>query len=205
MAKATISPARGPDRKPPARRVESPAAVVDSAGSTAAAGFDWVRVLSSRWIVAAVIISFLIEGAIIFCVRNRTPHEMAVLAGEIPIGTFEFSRSAGRDNRLLRGQFDLYVRLSDTLNAAEQRQFLQAERQLQQGVEETLRRLRSADFSDPHLTRLRDRVQQRLNDELGFDAVAEVLIANFKIDARQPPVTSAASHDAESAPEPDGR
>ncbi|HEV3418063.1 MAG TPA: hypothetical protein VG056_14655 [Pirellulales bacterium] len=186
-------------------REERSAAAVDRAGSTAAAGFDWVRLLSSRWIVGAVVISFLIEGAIIYCLRLRSPNETAIVAGEIPIGTFEFSRSGAHDNRLYRGQFDLYVRVSDDLNSAEQRQFLQAERQLQQGVEESLRRLRTADFTDPRLTRLKIRVQQRLNDELGFEGISEVLIANFKIDARQPPVTSAASHDAESVSEPDGR
>ncbi|HEV2970950.1 MAG TPA: hypothetical protein VGY55_13340 [Pirellulales bacterium] len=205
MAKATKSPARGPERKPPpARKVRSDAEV-DAPVQSATRGFDWGNVLCSRWLVAAIVISVLIEGSIVYFLRNRTSNEMTPVAGELAVGTFEFSRSVGRENRVLRGQFDLYVRLSEDLTAAEQRQFLQAERQLQQGVEETLRRLRSADFIDPHLTRLKDRVLHRLNDELGFDGIAEVLVANFKIDTRQQAVISAASHDAEPAPGADAR
>jgi hypothetical protein len=46
--------------------------------------------------------------------------------------------------------------------------------------------LRLADFTDYRLARLQARIEERLNDELGFQGVSEVLIANFKISAFRP-------------------
>jgi hypothetical protein len=133
-----------------------------------------------------VAISLLLEAAIIYWVRGRTAADAPLVAGEIPLGSFEFSRTGGANQKVYRGQFDLFVRLSDQLDASQQQQFLREQPRLQQAAEETVRRLRLADFTDYRLSRLKARVEERLNDELGFPVVSEVLIANFKISAFQP-------------------
>jgi hypothetical protein len=132
-----------------------------------------------------VTVSFLLEAAIIHWFCFRTPDETPVITGEIALGSFEFVRVSG-DKQLYRGQFDLFVNLCDRIDASRQKQFLRELPRLQQAVEETVRRLRLADFTDLRLSRLKTRVQDRLNDELGFDAVEEVLVANLKITAFQP-------------------
>ena len=113
---------------------------------------------------------------------------MAVVTlGDISLGRYEFDRSSPRDKRRYHGQFDLWVRVSGDLNAAQQRTFHDAEKRLRQTTEITLRRLRVADLTDPRLMRMTDKLQESLNDELGFDGIAEVMIANFKVEAAAPP------------------
>jgi hypothetical protein len=151
------------------------------AADESAAGSTWFPVFKWRWLVGAVLMLFVVEGAIVFWLRTRVAPVAESLPKEIPLGVFEFTRSNGRESRVLRGQFDLFIRLTDELTASQQRQFIQHQPQLQKAVEEALLRLRAADFSDLRLVRLKNRVQEQLNDELGFDGIAEVLISNFKI------------------------
>ncbi len=176
----------------------SPRGSADSHGSVSA-GAQWSGLFSWRWLIAAVALLFLVEAAMIYWFRVRTPHDAPLITGEIALGSFEFARPGG-DNQIYRGQFDLFVRLADRLDTSQQQQFLREPQRLQQAVEETLRRLRLADFTELRLTRLKTRVQDRLNDELGFEAVEEVLVANFKMAARrvpQPPAQQSALPGAE--------
>jgi hypothetical protein len=39
-----------------------------------------------------------------------------------------------------------------------------------------MRRLRASDLADPRFVRLRNRFQERLNDELGFEGIDEVIV-----------------------------
>jgi hypothetical protein len=169
-----------------ALRLHEPSAESDEPAEGSSGGSRRFGIFSARWLIAAVAISFLLEAAIIYWFRGRTPSDAPLVAGEIPLGSFEFSRTGGANQKVYRGQFDLFVRLSDQLDASQQQQFLREQPRLQQVVEETVRRLRLADFTDYRLSRLKARVEERLNDELGFTVVSEVLIANFKISAFQP-------------------
>ncbi len=199
MANRLQSPPAAPERNRPAGPKQSPSvvSVVASPAPAARAGFDWGRLVVSRWLIGVIAITFLLEGAMIYWFRIRTPPETVALAGEIPLGTFEFNRSSPRENRLYHGRFDLFVRRSDPLEPAQQRQLAHDQQHLQQAVEETLRRMRFVDFTDPRLTRLKNRMLERLNDELGFDGIAEVLIENFKIEAAAQTAPSPISRPAE--------
>jgi hypothetical protein len=179
-------PPAGKERTAPNRRPEPQSTRAEATPESVTSGSEWTRLFSSRWLIGAVAISFLLEAAIIYWFRMRSPQEAAIIAEEIPLGSFEFSRSGGVDKQIYRGQFDLFVRLSDHLESSERQQFMREQPRLQQAVEEALRRLRLADFTDLRLSRLKTHVQERLNDELGFDAVAEVLVSNFKINAFRP-------------------
>jgi hypothetical protein len=68
--------------------------------------------------------------------------------------------------------------------------------QLQRAAEEALWRLRPADFADRRLTRLKNRLQQELNDALGFDAIAEIVVSNFVIEAKSAPTAVPSSDGA---------
>jgi hypothetical protein len=167
--------------RPSGLRVREPQQSIDSR-EAASLGSAGSRLVTWRRLVAGLAILLLIDAAVIYWLRMRTRDETPVIAGEIAFGSFEFTRSSG-ENRVYRGQFDLFIRLSDRLDAREQKQFVREQARLQQAVEETIRRLRLADFTDLRLTRLKNRVQDCLNDELDFEAVEEVLVANFKIAA----------------------
>jgi hypothetical protein len=196
-----------PGKEPiaPIRRREPHPALAEPPGESERSGSEWIRLFSSRWLIAAVAISFLLETAIIYWFRMRSPQEAAIVVEEIPLGSFDFSRSGDRDKPVYRGQFDLFVRLSDRLESSDRQQFMREQPRLQQAVEDTLRRLRLADFTDLRLSRLKSRVQERLNDELGFDAVTEVLVSNFKINAFRPiqqPAPKSDSPTGDSSAEP---
>ncbi len=177
-----LSPKPAGQERNSALRLHDPQRAAVDSRETAAISSRWSRLFAWRWLIAAVTISLLLEAAVIYWFRVRTPDDAPMITGEVALGSFEFTRSGG-DNQIYRGQFDLFVRLADRLDASQQQQFVREEQRLQQAVEETVRRLRLADFTELRLTRLKDRVQDRLNDELGFNGVEEVLIANFKIAA----------------------
>ncbi|HKD37166.1 MAG TPA: hypothetical protein VKB78_10205 [Pirellulales bacterium] len=102
------------------------------------------------------------------------------------LGTFDFSRSNSRENRAYRGQFDLSIRLADDLSTSDRRRIADQRPELQRAAEEALWRLRPVDFADRRLTRLKSRLQEQLNDAVGFEAIAEVVISNFTLEPRVP-------------------
>jgi flagellar basal body-associated protein FliL len=200
MSNPTKTPPRGPQSAGLPRRGGAPA--VGDAGETPTANSTWRDVSMWKWLIGALLVVFVVEGAILYWFRTRAAPDAASLPKEIPLGVFEFTRSNGRESRVLRGQFDLFVRMTDELTASQQRQFVQHQPQLQKAVEEALLRLRAADFSDLRLVRLKNRVQEQLNDELGFDGIAEVLISNFKIQATAATIPPAAPRETTSAESP---
>jgi len=94
------------------------------------------------------------------------------------LGTFEYNRINPRDKQIKHGQFVVTLRLAEKLDAAKFREVHNQEKGLQAAVEEAMRRLRASDYADPRFVRLKNRFQERLNEELGFDGIEEVLVAN---------------------------
>jgi hypothetical protein len=187
MPNAAKTPPRGPEPAGLPRRGDARALADAPAAAT-----GWRRIFTTRALIAGVVAGFLLEAAILYWCRTRTAPAAISLPKEIPLGVFEFTRSNGRDSRIYRGQFDLFVRLADDRTSAEQRKFVERQPELQKAVEEALLRLRAADFTDPRLVRLKNRVQERLNEELGFDGITEVLISNLAIEAKAVPILPAA-------------
>jgi hypothetical protein len=177
-----VSPRPEGRARPSGVRLHEPQPSIGDSREAASLGSSWARFLTWRWLIAALAIILLLDATIIYWFRFRTADDAPAVSREIALGSFEFARSNG-EQQIYRGQFDLFVRLSDRLDRSQRRQFLREQPRLQKAVEETLRHLRLADFTDLRLTRLKNRVQERLDDEFGFDAVEEVLIADFKIAA----------------------
>ena len=85
------------------------------------------------------------------------------------LGAFAYNRVSSRDKQVNHGQIIVTLHLAANLNAAKFREVHDQEKGLQDAVEEAMRRLRASDLSDPRYVRLRNRFQERLNEELGFD------------------------------------
>ena len=92
------------------------------------------------------------------------------------LGTFEYNRVSSHDKQAKRGQLDVTLHLAANLDAAKYREVHNREKELQAAVEDAMRHLRASDLADPRLVRLRNRFQERLNDELGFDGIDEVIV-----------------------------
>jgi hypothetical protein len=187
MQNSTKPPPR--TNEPSRRERHANATTAQAAEDASLRGSGWRTIWSVRWLIAAAVGTLIIEAALLLWLRSRGSSPEPPVPNEIALGTFDFSRSNTRDNRSYRGQFDLSVRLSDDLSLADRRHVADERPQLQRAAEEALWRLRPVDFADRRLTRLRDRLQQQLNDALGFEAIAEVLVSNFTIEPR--PIGSA--------------
>jgi hypothetical protein len=142
--------------------------------------------------VLIAIVGFLIlEVALVVTLHSRTPAAAPLLPKDIAVGRFEFNRSNSRDNRVYRGQFDLNLHPAENLNSDARQQFLECQPRFAEAVEEAIRRVRAVDFIDPRLTRLKDRIERQLNDELGFEGIGEVEISDFTIEAKPLPAPAA--------------
>jgi hypothetical protein len=191
-AALTASAIMAHSTKPPPRANEPPRRARHTDATTAAAAEEapprqssrWQALGSIRWLVAVAAIVLVVDAVVVIWHHSKGAAPESPLSNEIALGTFDFNRSNARDNRAYRGQFDLSIRLADNLSPVDRRRVADERPQLQRAAEEALWRLRPVDFSDRRLTRLKDRLQQQLNDELGFEAVAEVLVSNFTIEPR---------------------
>ncbi len=186
---ATPSPQRR-GRKPEQSGSRSLPASRDEASSERSSASS--RALASRWLIGIVVAGLIAEVAIVLWLRHRVPADSPPLPAEVAIGTFEFNRSSSRDSRLYHGQFDVSLRPAD-LDNNQRAAVREAQRRFPKAVEEAIRRVRAADFLDPHLTRLTDRIMRQLNEELGFDGIEEVMISNFAIQAKPMPAGPTAS------------
>jgi hypothetical protein len=182
MPNSTKPPPRA--NEPPRRERHTNATTAQAPEDASLPGSGWRALGSFRWLIAAAAGTLIIEAAFLLWLRSRGSSPEPPAPNEIALGTFDFSRSNTRDNRSYRGQFDLSVRLSDDLSSSERRRVADERPQLQRAAEEALWRLRPVDFADRRLTRLKDRLQQQLNDALGFEAIAEVVVSNFMIEPR---------------------
>jgi flagellar basal body-associated protein FliL len=139
-------------------------------------------------------VSVLVDAAAWYWLRARSAAVSSADKDQVVrLGTFEFNRVNPHDQRLYHGQFDVSIHLADELDAAHVRDVARQLRELQRTVTATLMRLRASDFSDPHLLRLKDRLQERLNDALGFEAIDNLLIDNLSVERLErvaPDVTS---------------
>ncbi len=143
---------------------------------------------SARWLLLGLIgFTLLLNGGAYYWFRLRNAESPPpTVSRDLALGTFEYSRFDPSENRFQRGQFDLSLRIIENLSPAHAGQLEHQEQRLQQAVEDTLRHMRAVDFTEPHLIRLRNRIEQRLNDELGFDWIEEVEISNQLVERLRP-------------------
>jgi len=172
----TGSPASPPQHDSP--RHDSAAATLEAPAPVAKPLARWAFLLSPRWLLGLGAASLLIQGGAYYWFHKRTAEAPPAVGREMKLGSFEYGRFNTREKQFQRGRFDLSVRLVENLGTSQRRQLEHQEQRFQQAVEETMRRARAADFNDPRFIRLRNHIQQRLNDELGFDWADEVMVNN---------------------------
>ncbi len=102
---------------------------------------------------------------------------------DLVLGAFEFDRPNTHDKAMYHGQFNLKLLFSEGLNVNQKKQIDRDQTRLQSAVEAGLRRVRFADFMESRLMRLKSRLLTQLNEELGFDGVADVILDDYKFEA----------------------
>jgi flagellar basal body-associated protein FliL len=164
----------------------------------------WLRLLSARLIFAVLALLAVANAAAWYWLHvSRAAEPAADRDQTLALGSFEFNRVNPRDQRLYHGQFDVTIHLFDELDAAQVRDVSRQRGELERTVSAALLRMRAADFTDPRLVRLKDLLQERLNDALDFEAIDNIQIDNLTVErlehsvpnpiAPQQPVNSSAS------------
>jgi len=122
---------------------------------------------------------------------------------EMPLGAFDYIRMNPRDKQVKRGQILVTLRLSAKLDAKKLRNVHDQETDLRAAVEDAMRRVRASDLADMRFTRLRNRLLERLNEQLGIDGIEEVVVKNAPESAADPSSDpQAAGSDIADAPPP---
>ena len=148
---------------------------------------------STRWVLGLLASVAIFDLSVWWWSHRRAAEPTAAQSTELTLGTFEFNRLNPRDGRMVQGQFDVTLRLADGLDAAARDRISKQQRAMQRAAEAALERMRAADFTDPHLIRLKDRLLDRLNEALGFDAIDEVIVDNFSLERLDRPAASGPS------------
>jgi hypothetical protein len=174
MTTGTKSPNSG--LNPPVAQSRSAA---NGASESAKPVSGWAMVASPKYLAALAAVAIIANAAAFYWLRMRSPTTPpAKRSQEMVLGTFEFNRINPRDKQVRHGQFVVTLGLAANLDAAKFREVHCQEKELQAAVEETMRRLRASDFADPRFVRLKNRFQEQLNEELGFDGIDEVIVTN---------------------------
>jgi hypothetical protein len=196
MTTGAKTPISGPNStaatpRPAARPVPESAAPTPESVKQA---FGWATLATPKYLAALAVVVIVANSAAFYFLRLRShAHPPAKRSQEMVLGAFEFSRVDPRDKQLKHGQFVVTLHLVENLDAAKFREVHDQEKGLQAAVEEAMRRLRASDLADPRFVRLKNRFQERLNEELGFDGIDEVIVTKV-------PEPSAEEQDAQEQP-----
>ena len=142
-----------------------------------------------------------------YFLRVRAPAAAAQKRNlEIVLGEFEYNRVNPKDKQLKHGQFVVTLHLPAKLDAAKFRDVHDQEKTLQDAVEDAMKRFRASDYADPRFTRVRNRLLERLNEELGFEGIEEVAVASVPAPAAEQAQSNPTADDqAASQPQSDER
>ncbi len=141
--------------------------------------------LSWQLLAVGAVLIVGVNAAVFWFLRHPHASAQAPASREISLGAFEFQRP-NRDKQLCHGSFSVRVTLAPTVSADQVRQLNHDQSPLQSVVEITLRRMRFSDLTEPRLMRFKSRLATALNDELGADAVSDVVINDFQLEAVDP-------------------
>ncbi|HEX3996934.1 MAG TPA: hypothetical protein VHX65_00100 [Pirellulales bacterium] len=194
----------------------NPNAVVPRPAVRAAAARDsnaaasaplWAKLLNPKYLAVAAAVVIAINLGAFYFLRVRAPAPKPAKPNlQMVLGAFEYNRVNPRDKQLKHGQFTVTLHLAKKLDPARFREIHDREKDLQAAIEDSMRLTRASDFADPRFIRLKSRFQERLNEELGFDGIDEVMVANVPEPAMQAADPQDAGADAngaaETAPDP---
>lgn len=162
----------------------------------------WGALANPKYWAIAAAAAIAVNAAAFYFLRVRGPAAPPPKRNlELVLGEFAYSRVDPKDKQLKHGQFVVTLHLSSNLDAAKFRDVHDQEKTLQDAVEDAMKRFRASDYADPRFTRVRNRLLERLNEELGFEGIEEVTVANVP-DPEANQAQSNPSTDDQSASQP---
>lgn len=180
-AKAAPNPAAKPSAMSPSARSadREPAALVkpDALAKPAAC---WAMLANPKFLAAFAAVALAANLAAFCFLRLGSSASKSTKRNlELVLGAFEYNRVNPHDKQMKHGEIVVTLHLATKLDTAKYRQIQDRQTDLQAAVEEAMRRMRASDLADPRFVRLKNRVLEQLNEELGFDGIEEVSISNM--------------------------
>jgi len=138
-----------------------------------------LRWLASRWSLILLVLLIVLNAIGLATWRLGAHGPAAPPDPEIALGTFRFLAEKSEQGPIRAAEFVLHVALTAELDRQGRAQLAARKFRVQQDVEELLRRAHGGDFDDPKLRGLKRQLQAQINETLGMDAIAEVIITGF--------------------------
>jgi len=120
---------------------------------------------------------------------------------EVALGAFQFRADSAERGPVKGAKFSLHLAFTPLVEQAGRDRLAVRKYRVQQDIEELLRRAHGADFDDPRLRELKRQILQQINETLGVQAVADVIVTDLAVDWTDRP--AARPQTAETAPTPD--
>ncbi len=152
---------------------------VSASSSAKGSGSLVRRVIASRWTLAAVAAWAVIQTAGLaayYALGRSTPEA----AREVTIGQFRFEAPPVPD-AVYQADFTIHVVAAPSLEKFVGQQLAEKQLRVRQAIEELLRLAGPTDFEDPVLGELKRRIKAKLNQLLGAQAIADVLVTDLKL------------------------
>jgi flagellar basal body-associated protein FliL len=153
-----------------------------------------------KYLAALAVAAIVANAAAFYFLRHRSPATPPAKRDQaMVLGTFVYNRVSPRDKQVKHGQIIVTLHLAFSLDAAKFRAVHDQEKRLQDAVEDAMHRLRASDLSDPRYVRLRNRFQERLNEELGFEAIDDVIVTKAPEPSAADPTADSQAGDQQTA------
>lgn len=139
------------------------------------------KIFTKKVLLGIVVISIIGHGVAYWYTQVRATQIKAEQAHELPLGRFSFAPHNVGPDGIAEAKFDLHVSLlSDHATLARGRLKTQ-QFEVQQNIEELLRKARSEDFTDPTLGELKRLLQETINETIAKRAIRDVIITDFVV------------------------
>lgn len=158
----------------------------------------WSTNLGHNGLIVLLALSVVANAAGFAYLKFRERSDKVAPSTEIALGSFRFVADKSEKGLVNGARFSLHVAFTPQADQEGRQRLSDRKYRVQQDIEELLRRAHGADFDDPRLRDLKRQVQQQINETLGIQALADVIITDLSIDwsASAPP----GSQTAENAP-----
>lgn len=173
----------------------------DEQGTPRSAGPSLLRrLITSRWTLLAVTTWAVIQTAAL-AAYYAWGLSAAVPPAELTLGQFHFEAQPAQPDLVRRADFTLHVVAAPSLERFAGQQLAQKQLRVRQAIEELLRLAGPSDFADPVLGELKRRIKAKLNELLGIQAVADVLVTDLKLELASSETVSQSANDSERSAE----
>lgn len=161
----------------------------------------WSAMLRRNGLIALLTLSVTANALGFAYLKLRNHASEAPPSPEVALGTFQFHADGAEHGAIKGAKFSLHLAFAPLMDKGGRDRLAARKHRVQQDVEELLRRAHGADFDDPRLRELKRQIQQQINETLGMQAVADVIVTELAVDWTDHP--AARPQTAESAPTAD--